>query len=101
MRQLFAHRVPSVTVVSDMSDAMRFLTNLTVLASMTALCSAFLLPKSREDEDKGGKKFCITMLPTAREGNVFTGVYLSAIGLMATRSLLILVTTRSVRILLE
>ena len=67
MRQLFAHRVPPVTVVSDMSDAMRFFSFLTVLASMTALCSAFLLPKSREDEDKGGKNFCITMLPTARE----------------------------------
>ena len=53
--ELFAYRVPSVTVVSDMSDAMRFLTILIVLASITALCSAFLLPKSREDEDKGGE----------------------------------------------
>ena len=35
------------------------------------------------------------------EGNVFTGVYLSTIGLMATRSLLGLVTTREVHILLE
>ena len=35
------------------------------------------------------------------EGNVFTGVCLSTIGLMATRSLLILVTARSVCILLE
>ena len=41
------------------------------------------------------------LLPTAREGNVFTGVCLSTIGLVATRSLLILVTARSVRILLE
>ena len=41
------------------------------------------------------------LLPTAREGYVFTGVCLSAIGLVATPSLLILVTARSVRILLE
>ena len=33
-------------------------------------------------------------LPTAREGNVFTGVSLSTIGLMATWSLLIIVTER-------
>ena len=35
------------------------------------------------------------------EGNVFTGVCLSTIGLLANRSLLDLVTARSVRILLE
>ena len=40
-------------------------------------------------------------LLTAREGNVFTGVCLSTIGLVATRSLLSLVMARSVRILLE
>ena len=40
-------------------------------------------------------------LPTAREGNVFTDVCLSTTGLMNTGSLLGLVTTRSVRILLE
>ena len=40
-------------------------------------------------------------LPTAREGNVFTGVCLSTIGLMDTGSVLGLVTARSVRILLE
>ena len=34
-------------------------------------------------------------------GNVFTGVCLSTVGLMATRTLLGLVTARSVRILLE
>ena len=39
------------------------------------------------------------LLPTAREGNVFTGVCLSTIGLMANSSLLGLVTTQSVRIL--
>ena len=42
-----------------------------------------------------------TLLPTAREGNVFTGVCLSTIGLMDTGSLLGLVTARSVCILLE
>ena len=41
------------------------------------------------------------LLPTAREGYVFTGVCLSTIGIVATRSLLDLVTARSVRILLE
>ena len=41
------------------------------------------------------------LLPTAREGNIFTGVCLSTIGVMATRSPLILVTARSVLILLE
>ena len=40
-------------------------------------------------------------LPTAREGNVFTGVCLYTIGLVATRSLLDLVIARLVRILLE
>ena len=40
------------------------------------------------------------LLPTEREGNVFTGVCLSTIGLIDTRSLLGL-TARSVRILLE
>ena len=35
------------------------------------------------------------------EGNVFTGVRLSTIGLMATRSLLGLITALSLRILLE
>ena len=40
-------------------------------------------------------------LPIAREGNVFTGVCLSTIGLMDTGSLLDLVMPRSVRILLE
>ena len=39
--------------------------------------------------------------PTARQGYIFTGVYLSTIGLMDTGSLLGLVTVRSVRILLE
>ena len=34
-----------------------------------------------------------------REGNVFTGIFLFTIGLMATDSLLNLVTVRSVRIL--
>ena len=42
-----------------------------------------------------------SLLPTAREGNVITGVYLSTIGLVATLSLLDLVTARSVGILLE
>ena len=45
--------------------------------------------------------FTPLLLPTAREGNVFTGVCLSTIGLMATRSLLGPVTVRSVRILLK
>ena len=40
-------------------------------------------------------------LPTAREGNVFTGVCLSTVSLMTTWPLLILVTARSVHILLE
>ena len=40
-------------------------------------------------------------LPTAREGNVFTGICLSTIGLFDTGSLLGLVTGRSVRILPE
>ena len=40
-------------------------------------------------------------LPTEREGNVFTGVCLSTIGLMDTGSLLGLVMAWSVRILLE
>ena len=40
-------------------------------------------------------------LPIGREGNVFTGVCLSTIGLMDTGSLLGLVAARSVRILLE
>ena len=40
-------------------------------------------------------------LPTTREGNVFTDVCLSTIGLIDTGSLLGLVTARSVRILLE
>ena len=44
---------------------------------------------------------CSPFLPTAREGNVFTGVGLSTIGLIDTGSLLGLVTARSVRILLE
>ena len=35
------------------------------------------------------------------KGNVFTGVCLSTIGLMVIRSLLVLVTARSIRILLE
>ena len=39
-------------------------------------------------------------LPTAREGNVFTGVCLSTISIMVTDLLLGLVTARSVRILL-
>ena len=39
----------------------------------------------------------VYLLPTARGGNVFTGVCLSAIGLMDTG----LLTARSVRILLE
>ena len=41
------------------------------------------------------------LLPTAREGNVFTGVCLCTISLMATQSLLGLVTVRSVQFLLE
>ena len=41
------------------------------------------------------------LLPTVREGNVFTGVCLSTIGHIATRSLLGLVTAQSVCILLE
>ena len=41
------------------------------------------------------------LLPIAREGNVFTGICLSTIGLMDTGSLLGLVKARSVRILLE
>ena len=44
------------------------------------------------------------LLPTAREGNVFywrLSVILFTVSLMAIRSLLILVTARSVRILLE
>ena len=53
------------------------------------------------DFNKGGCVITVTLLlPTAREGNVFTGVCLSTIGHMATRSLAILVTARSVRILL-
>ena len=40
-------------------------------------------------------------LPTAREGNVFTGVWLSTIDLIASWSLLILITARSARIPLE
>ena len=40
-------------------------------------------------------------LPIAREGNVFTGVCLSTIGLMPTGSLHGLVMARSVRIVLE
>ena len=43
----------------------------------------------------------VPFLPTTREGNVFTGVCLSTISLMATSSLLGLVTAQSVRILLE
>ena len=43
----------------------------------------------------------ILYLPTAREGNVFTLVCLSTIGLLAIRSLVILVMARSVRVLLE
>ena len=43
----------------------------------------------------------LAFLRTAREGNIFTGVCLSTIGLMDTGSLLGLVTARSVRILLE
>ena len=54
-------------------------------------------------------KYCemtdlLTSLPTAREGNVFRDVcqsFCSQSALMATRSLLKLVTARSVRILLE
>ena len=42
-----------------------------------------------------------SQLPTAREGNVFTGVYLSTIGLMDTGSLLGFVMAQSVHILLE
>ena len=34
---------------------MRFIVLLIVLASLTALCSAFLLPKSQEDEDEEGE----------------------------------------------
>ena len=41
------------------------------------------------------------LLPSAREGNVFTGVCLSKIGLTDTGSLLGLVMVRSVGILLE
>ena len=41
------------------------------------------------------------LLPIAREGNVFTSVCLSTIGLMDTGSLLGLVTARAVCILLE
>ena len=40
-------------------------------------------------------------LPTAREGNIFTGVCLSTVGLMDTGSLLGLFTARLVCILLE
>ena len=43
----------------------------------------------------------VVYLPTAREGNVFTGVCLSTIRLMDTGLLLDLVTARSVRILLK
>ena len=55
----------------------------------------FSLPKS------GFICVLFTLLPTMKEGNVFTGVCLSTIGPMATRSLLILVMARSVRVLLE
>ena len=44
---------------------------------------------------------CLQFLTTAREGNVFTGVCLSTIGLMPTGSMLGLVMARSVRIALE
>ena len=43
----------------------------------------------------------VVYLPTAREGNVFTGVCLSTIRLMDTGLLLDLVTARSVRIRLK
>ena len=43
----------------------------------------------------------VAYLPTARQGNVFTGVCLSTIVLMNTGSLLGLVMAWSVRILLE
>ena len=43
----------------------------------------------------------VVYLPTATEGNVFTGVCLSTIRLMDTGLLLDLVTARSVRILLK
>ena len=46
-------------------------------------------------------EYLAEFLPTAREGNVFTGVCLSTIGLMDTGSLLGLVTVRPLRILLE
>ena len=53
-----------------------------------------------------GSSLCVRLilvwlLPTAREGNVFTGACLSTIGLMDTGSLLGLVMVRLVRILLE
>ena len=48
-----------------------------------------------------GKVLILEFLPTAREGNVFTGACLSTIGLMDTGSLFGLVTVWSVRILLE
>ena len=44
---------------------------------------------------------CHTFYRPQGEGNVFTGVCLCTIGLMATGSLLILITTQSVHILLE
>ena len=55
---------------------------------------------------RGGSRISQTacaniLLPTAREGKVFTAVCLSTISLMDTGSLLGLVTVRSVRILLE
>ena len=51
--------------------------------------------------DNGDMVSSKTLLPTAREGNVSTGACLSTIGLMATQSLLILVTARSVCVLLK
>ena len=44
---------------------------------------------------RDGHTQSLLLLPTAREGNVFTGVCLSTIGLMDTSSLLGLVTVRS------
>ena len=46
------------------------------------------------------QRLSMRIFPKARKRNVLTGICLSTIGLMATRSLLVLVTARSVRILL-
>ena len=70
----------------------------TILTNNWQNCTSDCCPKNSFPSWNYSLRIIINLLKTAREGNVFTGVCLSTIGLMDTDSLPGLVTTRSYRL---